>query len=167
MPALLWAHCGQTKTREAITGRFYWTGMPVDINEQVSWQYIYTICNYCGIRSQTKSFLWNFFFISFKLVNKNFTLVFTVHVFIKEGTVCMPCHRQVSPMLNYRRYRKDDVSAFYISQKYLQTRQYTVAATQKFPFQLNTSRLPYNFPTVSSSCDELLGISVFHCKHAT
>ncbi|XP_025763981.1 uncharacterized protein LOC109202383 isoform X2 [Oreochromis niloticus] len=30
------AHCGQTKTREAISKRFYWPGMSVDINNWVS-----------------------------------------------------------------------------------------------------------------------------------
>jgi len=33
------AHCGQTKTREAISKRFYWPGMSVDINKWVSRHY--------------------------------------------------------------------------------------------------------------------------------
>lgn len=37
------AHCGQTKTRESISRRFYWPGMSVDINKWVSQQYKLTI----------------------------------------------------------------------------------------------------------------------------
>jgi len=33
------AHCGKTKTREAISKRFYWPGMSVDINKWVSRHY--------------------------------------------------------------------------------------------------------------------------------
>lgn len=35
------AHCGQTKTWDAISRRFYWPGMSVDINKWVSQYYIH------------------------------------------------------------------------------------------------------------------------------
>lgn len=38
------AHCGQTKTREAISKRFYWPGMSVDINNWVGTPK-QTLCN--------------------------------------------------------------------------------------------------------------------------